>query len=263
MRKPKIIFFDIDGTLIDMQKKKITPVMLSALHKLQENGIRLAIATGRSPMTVPLAEFPGVQFDVMVTFNGSYCYDSQRVLSASPIPVEDIRTIRRNAAALGRPLCLATGSRMAANGTDPDLTDYFAIAKESVPIADDFDAVAESGMVYQMMAGARAEEYSRLMQDVQGAKIAAWWDRAVDIIPTAGGKGTGITHVLEAYGMEKADAMAFGDGNNDLEMFASVGTGIAMGNGSDALKAIASDICGTCAEDGIYHYCAEHGLIEA
>lgn len=259
--KPKIIFFDIDGTLIDMQKKKITPLMLSTLHKLQANGIRLAIATGRSPMTVPLAEFPGVQFDVMVTFNGSYCYDNRRVLSASPIPVEDIRTIRRNAAALGRPLCLATGSRMAANGTDKDLADYFAIAKEPVPIADDFDAVAESGAVYQMMAGARAEEYSRLMQDVQGAKIAAWWDRAVDIIPTAGGKGTGITHVLEAYGMEKADVLAFGDGNNNLEMFAAVGTGIAMGNASDALKAAASNVCGTCAEDGIYRYCAEHGLI--
>ena len=46
MHKPKILFFDIDGTLIDMQKKCITPLMLSTLHKLQANGIRLAIATG-------------------------------------------------------------------------------------------------------------------------------------------------------------------------------------------------------------------------
>ena len=95
MHKPKILFFDIDGTLIDMQKKCITPLMLSTLHKLQANGIRLAIATGRSPMTVPLEEFPGVQFDVFITFNGSYCYDKDRVLFASPIPTEDIRTLRR------------------------------------------------------------------------------------------------------------------------------------------------------------------------
>ena len=101
------------------------------------------------------------------------------------------------------------------------------------------------------------------MLGVKGAKIAAWWDRAMDIIPTNGGKGTGIAHVLEAYGIDKADAMAFGDGNNDLEMFGAVGTGVAMANGSDALKAAATDICGACAEDGIYHYCVEHGLIEA
>lgn len=262
MRKPKIIFFDIDGTLIDMEKKQVTPLMLSALHKLQANGIRLAIATGRSPMALPLEEFPGVQFDVLVTFNGSYCYDKDRVLSASPIPSEDIRTLRRNAAALGRPMCLATESRFAANGTDKDLADYFAIAKEVVPIADNFAEVAE-GTVYQIMIGGRAEEYDRLMLGVKGAKIAAWWDRAMDIIPTSGGKGTGIAHVLEAYGIDKADAMAFGDGNNDLEMFGAVGTGVAMGNGSDALKAAAIDICGACAEDGIYHYCVEHGLIEA
>ncbi len=260
MHKPKIIFFDIDGTLIDMQKKQVTPLMLQTLHRLQANGIRLAIATGRSPMTVPLKDFPGVQFDTLLTFNGSYCYDKDRVLYASPIPTEDIRTIRRNAAVLGRPMCLATESRLAANGTDTDLTDYCAIAKIPVPIAEDFDAVAE-GTVYQIMIGGRAAEYDRLMQGVQGAKIAAWWDRAMDIIPTAGGKGTGIAHVLAAYGIRKAEAMAFGDGNNDLEMFGAVGTGVAMANGSDALKAAATGICGTCAEDGIYHYCVEHGLI--
>ena len=119
------------------------------------------------------------------------------------------------------------------------------------------------GTVYQIMIGGRAEEYDRLMQGVKGAKIAAWWDRALDIIPTAGGKGTGIAHVLEAYGIDKADAMAFGDGNNDLEMFGAVGTCVAMGNGSPDLKAAATDICGSCADDGIYHYCVEHGLIEA
>lgn len=260
MHKPKIIFFDIDGTLIDMQTKQVTPLMLQTLHKLQANGIRLAIATGRSPMVVPLGDFPGVQFDVLLTYNGSYCYDKEQVLFASPIPAEDIRTLRKNAAALGRPMCLATENRFAANGIDDDLAEYFAIAKETVPIAEDFDAVAD-GTVYQIMIGGRAEEYDRLMQGVKGAKIAAWWNRAMDIIPMAGGKGTGIAHVLKAYGIEKADAMAFGDGNNDLEMFGAVGTGVAMANGSLALKAAAADLCGSCAEDGIYHYCVEHELI--
>lgn len=262
MHKPKIIFFDIDGTLIDMQLKKVTPLMLSTLHKLQANGIRLAIATGRGPMTVPLQDFPGVQFDILLTFNGSYSYDRERVLYANPIPTEDIRTIRKNAAALGRPMCIATNKVMVANGADQDLADYFAVGKAGIPISPEFDAVAES-TVYQIMIGARAAEYDRLMQGVKGAKITAWWDRAVDIIPTGGGKGTGIAKVLEAYGLEKADAMAFGDGNNDLAMFDAVGTSVAMGNGSAELKSAATDICGDCADDGIYHYCVEHGLIEA
>ena len=58
MRKPRIIFFDIDGTLIDMEKKQVTPLMLDTLHRLQANGIRLAIATGRSPHDGPAVGFP-------------------------------------------------------------------------------------------------------------------------------------------------------------------------------------------------------------
>ena len=57
------------------------------------------------------------------------------------------------------------------------------------------------------------------------------------------------------------DAMAFGDGNNDLEMFGAAGTCVAMANGSADLKAAATHLCGSCAEDGIYHFCAENGLI--
>ena len=56
-------------------------------------------------------------------------------------------------------------------------------------------------------------------------------------------------------------ALAFGDGNNDIEMLEAVGTGVAMANASDRLKSVATDICGHVANDGIYHYCLEKGLI--
>ena len=46
MQQIKIIFFDIDGTLIDMQSKHISPRTVDALHRLRSNGIRLCIATG-------------------------------------------------------------------------------------------------------------------------------------------------------------------------------------------------------------------------
>ena len=44
-------------------------------------------------------------------------------------------------------------------------------------------------------------------------------------------------------------------------MLKSVGHGVAMANASDELKAIADDVCGYVAEDGIYYYCLEHGMI--
>ena len=74
-------------------------------------------------------------------------------------------------------------------------------------------------------------------------------------------EGIGIEKMLAYYGLDKAEALAFGDGNNDREMLQAVGTGVAMENGSPELKALADEICGPVYEDGIYHYCADKGLI--
>ena len=44
-------------------------------------------------------------------------------------------------------------------------------------------------------------------------------------------------------------------------MLEAVGTGVAMGNATDDVKQLPMTICGHVAEDGIYHYCKEQGLI--
>ena len=257
MTKPKIIFFDIDGTLVPL-KEGIRPRTVEALQKLRQNGIKLCIATGRAPMEVP--KFEGVTFDAFLTYNGSYCFTPERDVFKNLIPKADIALLRRNAEALGRPMALATKDRLAANGSDPDLAEYFAIGGVELVIADDFDAMAQ-GEIFQVLMSGREEEYPAILKDVPHAKIAAWWNRAVDIIPASGGKGIAVEKVLGFYGISKADSMAFGDGNNDLEMFGAVGTGVAMGNASEKLKAAAAAHCRTVMEDGIYWYCLEQGLI--
>ena len=44
-------------------------------------------------------------------------------------------------------------------------------------------------------------------------------------------------------------------------MLQTVGLGVAMGNAGEDVKAAADQICGTAAEDGIFTYCRNHGLI--
>ena len=254
----RIIFFDIDGTLIDMHTKKISDRTVEAVRRLRENGILTCIATGRSPVTLP--DFGGAEFDAFLTFNGSLCYAGEKTIFSGPIAPDQVQKLIRNAAGLGRPVAVATRDRLVANGTDADLTDYFAIANEVPQIAEDFDAISRAE-VYQLMMGCREADHPAILQGVSGAKIAAWWDRAVDIIPAAGGKGVGIGKVLEYYGLDRSQAMAFGDGNNDIEMLQAVGTGIAMQNASDRLKAVADEVCGEAAQDGVYRYCLEHHLI--
>ena len=91
MRDIKILFFDIDGTLIDMDRKQISEKMLETLIRLKERGMLLCLATGRGPMGVP--HFPGVEFEAFLTYNGSYCFSGQRTIYSNPIPTGDVKQI--------------------------------------------------------------------------------------------------------------------------------------------------------------------------
>lgn len=254
----KIIFFDIDGTLIDINRKRITDRMLETLIRLQERNILLCLATGRTPLTLP--HFDGATFDAYLTFNGSYCFTKEQDIFSNPIPADDVQTIIRNAAAINRPVSIASKNRLTANGRDQDLIDYYSIAKLEVEVTEDFPQVSQ-GDIYQIMLGCREEDYPRLLKNTHNAKIAAWWNRAADIIPASSGKGTGVEKILAHFHLDRTQALAFGDGNNDLEMLQAVGHGVAMENASAQLKAAADDVCGHVADDGIYHYCVMHGLL--
>lgn len=258
MEQIKIAFFDVDGTLVDMQKKKISPKTVETLQRLRQRGILICMATGRTPVTVP--KFDGVEFDAYLTFNGSFCYNCTDVMFSSAIPAEDVQKIIRNAASIGRPVSIATRDRVTANGYDEELAQYYSFAGIPLEVTEDFEAVSRQD-VYQIMLGCRTSDHPALLQDVQGARITGWWDRAVDIIPADCSKGRGIGKILEYYGLSREEAIAFGDGNNDIEMLQAVGTGVAMENASEQLKAVATDFCGHVTQDGIYHYCLEHHLI--
>lgn len=259
MDNVKITFFDVDGTLIDMDTKEITPRTLEALRRLRERGVLLCLATGRSPRALP--RFDGVDFDAYVTYNGSHCYDrAGTVIYSAPIPPKDVAAVIANATSLGRPVSVDTKERLVANGKDKDLVDYYAIAGLEVDVAPDFDAVA-AGEVFQLELGCRKADWPLLLRGAPGAQIAAWWDRAVDVIPAAGGKATGVAKTLEYFHLDPAQALAFGDGGNDLEMLQLVGHGVAMGNAKEEVKSAVGEVCPGVAEDGVYRYCLERGLI--
>lgn len=258
MEPIKIAFFDIDGTLIDMEKKVITEGTLEALRRLKERGVLLCLATGRGPLTLP--HFDGVEFDAFLTFNGSYCFDREGTICSNPLPREDVKTIVQNAASIHRPVSLATKDRMLANGKDEDLIEYYSFAKREVEVSDDFEGAMEDE-VYQIMLGCRRADYPLLLRGTRRARITAWWDRAVDIIPADGGKGEAIRRILSFYHLDRSSALAFGDGDNDIDMLEAVDHGVAMGNASEGLKAVAGDICAPVSQDGVYHYCLDHGLL--
>ena len=88
-----------------------------------------------------------------------------------------------------------------------------------------------------------------------------WHPFSVDLLHADGSKARGIRRVCEALGVAPAETMAFGDGLNDVEMFKTVGYGVAMGDAVPELRALAQYQTGTVEEDGILTALQQLGVI--
>lgn len=256
----RIAFFDIDGTLLPLGKKELSPRTRYALQQLQKNGILLCMATGRSYVSIP--HFEGIEFDVFLTFNGSYVRNKEGVIRKNPLDRKDARRILKNLKNMNRAAAISNEDLVVTNGTDKELAKYFAFGNAELVIAENFEELCKKD-IYQIMCSCTKEEYDQILRGTGQTEITAWWEKAADIIPSNGGKGRAVQEVLEYYHFERGEAIAFGDGKNDITMLEKVGTGIAMGNAPDEVKKKADAICKSVDEDGVYFYCLENKLIKS
>lgn len=185
----KIIFFDVDGTLLRMGEKNISDKTLYALKALKKKGILLCMATGRSYPEIP--HFDGVDFDILSTFNGSYIVRDEDVIYKNPLNNTDKNMLIQNLKKMNRAIAISNENIIVANGTDPDLEQYFLFGNVELIISDKFDEISK-GEIYQVMCSGTCGEYDTILKGCRNSQITAWWDKAVDIIPLNGGKGNAV-----------------------------------------------------------------------
>lgn len=78
-----------------------------------------------------------------------------------------------------------------------------------------------------------------------------WHPYIVNVLHEEVSKSIAIKEVLKYFNIHYSEAIAFGDGDNDIDMLEMVGFGISMGNGSDKLKRSADFVTKKVDEDGI------------
>ena len=147
----KIAFFDIDGTLLDFGAKEISAAVRDALLELQAKGVKLFIATGRAPYLIP--KLARIDFDGVLSFNGSFCYDRAGMIFSQPMEHADMVTVIANARRQNLPVMVATREMMAGHFHEQAIDDYMKINSKACRITDDYDALQREE-VFQLMIGA-------------------------------------------------------------------------------------------------------------
>lgn len=62
--------------------------------------------------------------------------------------------------------------------------------------------------------------------------------------------------------ISSSEIIAFGDGNNDIEMIKNVGHGVAMDNANSELKKVADAITDSVENSGVYKYLLKINLLK-
>ncbi|MGL4521627.1 MAG: Cof-type HAD-IIB family hydrolase [Bacilli bacterium] len=254
----KLIFFDLDGTLLNSEKK-ITKEVAEALQKAREKGHTLAIATGRAPFMIQeIIEETGIQS--LVTFNGQYVLHEGNVVHSHPIDEELLHQLEKFSTEQNVPLVHLDGKDMRANIKDETLiSDVLQAIRMDFPGHEDQFFVGKS--IYQTLMFGEFD-VSALRDTFKQLHFIRWHEKSCDVLPLGGSKASGIEQLAKHLGFSQADTVAFGDGLNDFEMMDWVGVSVAMDNAHEELKKRATHATKSCDEHGVAHGLKMLQLIE-
>jgi hypothetical protein len=261
--KKKIVFFDIDGTMIDIPAGMLEPLpsTIKAIEQLRLKGHYSVIATARASM--PEA-FSNLNFDGFIFCNGNYIEFQNNLIYDNFFSEKHIKF----------------------------LVDLFK-QKEGQYIFNGHFGKWTSLLTHplilrqvELFGGSTSEQVNWKMEDVHANMVTALFETEKQLfdckanIPsgwvvdayTTGNirmdihlpgytKGTAVGYLYEKLGVSFYDTFAFGDSCNDIEMLKTVKRGIAMGNATDEIKAIAFDITDDVTNDGIYNELKKYNVI--
>ncbi|CAM4091007.1 Cof-type HAD-IIB family hydrolase [Paenibacillus alkaliterrae] len=246
----KMVFFDIDGTLLDHDKK--LPVSTQqAIRNLKRVGHGVAIATGRGPfMFKELRE--QLEIDSFVSYNGQYAVWKDKPVFQNPLQPELLQELTEYADENEHPLVYMDVETMRSN------KDYHVYIEESISTLKvphpAHDAEYFRGRdIYQTLVFCTIEEEPLYRERFPNLDFIRWHPLSMDVLPLGGSKARGIEALINQIGISKDDVYAFGDYLNDIEMLQFVGTGIAMGNSPDIVKRAAKHVTRDVSEDGILY----------
>ena len=248
----KALFFDVDGTLVSFNTHRIPQSAVDALAEAKRRGAMVFISTGR-PMRL-INNLDAIQHlvDGYITANGACCSVGGETIACREIPNPEARALIGAAGREGFSMLVVGESRLTVVNDGADVDRYFrqmlAVSDlgEGTALAD---VLAERIVQLTPIIDEAAER--RLMPLLPSCVSARWFPAFTDITARGADKGTALMTVAAHLGIDRKDTVAFGDGGNDKSILQAAGTGVAMGNAPDDVKAVADYVTASVDEDGI------------
>ena len=260
-----IVFFDIDGTIVDDRTQVIPESVSRAIEALRAKGHIPVINTGR-PYSHIDPRIRAMAFEgfvcgcgMEVILNGQFIYRN--------FPEPDLcRLIRDTVRELNmQVLYEAEGGTILTDGALStnrfEVMECNRMKKKGFPVLE-ISSLKEPRFIKLVTfdgEDSRHEEFKKRMEPYFTCIERGY--TMLELVKKGCSKAKGMEILLEHLGADRAQTLAIGDSTNDLPMFQMAGHTVCMGGGMEELKKQAEYITAPVLEDGIEKALQHYGLI--
>ena len=237
----KYIFCDLDGTLLD-DDKKISGINLEAIEKARAEGTAFVVCTGRLPFCVVDYIKPLVSEDY-VCANGSIVHYNGKDIVNKRLDYKD--SVRLLEYAKERNLCLRIFT-----------SDYLYIVNDAhmgfsyknqrvASIDEVMEIIGDKDIVKLGIVLQPGQDFIKDEIDGLGisAETAYSFEGYLEVNALLCNKGNGIRAFCHEAGIELKDVICIGDNDNDLSMLGLDCLSVCPSNGSSSARKMADVIC--------------------
>ncbi|MDE6642144.1 MAG: HAD family hydrolase [Acetatifactor sp.] len=241
----KVIITDLDRTLLRTDKS-VSEYTCAVLKKCRDSGILLMAATAR-PERAILTYQRQIGFDAVTTLNGARIIFPGGVME-NGIALRSAEDILKKVTAIPNvTLSMETGDGIYANVSIPE---WNAIVFEGFP------ALPTESIIYKILLSSAD---NTIQPEVEKALTPDTYmtvaeGKLIQIMSTASTKWNGIEVMLKAAGIDKSEAVYFGDDNDDIEPIRNCGVGVAVSNAIREVLDIADFVTESNDMDGVARY---------
>ncbi|OIK10332.1 hydrolase Cof [Bacillus sp. MUM 116] len=248
----RAVFIDMDGTLLTASNS-ISRRNKEAIYRLMNQGVKVFLATGRHyEVTAPYHKEIGLQTP-MICLNGAAIHDAEtgRAMQMKTVRLNEER-FHYLTAENSYNVMIHTVNGLYCKETNEEI-DYWTKVGKIPPryIGDLRQANYQDVLKYSVRTGSPSPKISALFKNE--AEVIDWNDGFEIVAPNVS-KWSAIKSLLRTLRISPNEVVTIGDGPNDIEMLRQAGTGVAMGNASEEVKAASDFVTGHHENDGLAEF---------
>ena len=260
----RAIAFDLDDTLL-RPDASVSDYTAAVLRRAADRGIIILPASGRTRDSMwPAVKRIGCA-SAFISCNGADIWTMERqLLKQELLPVELAHEVAHFAAERGIYCQTYSPSRFFYSIENEYAVSYANSSSLEGEYVGDLTAFIRHPVSKLLMMDT-PERIADLYQEARSlfagrASLTCSKPYFLECNPLLATKGNALQWCSNHFGFHMSELLAFGDSLNDVSMLTVAGTGIAMGNARDDVKALGFPVCGRNDEDGVAHYIEDNIL---